>query len=98
MKFCFLPEADNDLRQAIKYYEDCQNELGLDFLIEFDKAIRRIVEYPQAWQEISNNFRRCLLSRFPYGIIYSVEPDCILIVSVMNLHKHPNTWKNKKKN
>jgi plasmid stabilization system protein ParE len=97
MKFHLLPEANDDLSQAIEYYEDCEDGLGLDFLIEFEKAIRRIVEHPQAWQEISKSFRRCLLGRFPYGIIYSVESKCILIVSVMNLHQHPGIWKNRER-
>ena len=49
MKFRFLPEASDELKNATEYYEACQEELGLDFLIEFDRTVRRIVEYPQAW-------------------------------------------------
>jgi toxin ParE1/3/4 len=40
--------------------------------------------------------RRCLLNRFPYGIIYSPESDVIFILAIMNLHRHPDYWKNRK--
>jgi hypothetical protein len=95
MKPLFLPEATGDIARAIEYYEAIQINLGLDFLIELEKAVARIVEYPKAWQKISDDFHRCLLGRFPYGIIYSIETDCIIIVSVMNLHQHPDTWKSR---
>jgi plasmid stabilization system protein ParE len=95
MTYRFLPEAENDLINAVTYYEDCQQSLGIDFTFEVDKAIARILEYPTAWTALSKNCRRCLLNRFPYGIIYSIEEKFILIISIMNLHRHPDYWKNR---
>ena len=95
MNYKFLPEARKDLIEAVAYYESCESALGLDFTIEVDKAIQRIIEYPTAWTTISKNCRRCIVGRFPYGIIYSIEQDLILIVSIMNLHRHPDSWKNR---
>lgn len=88
-----LPEAENDLINAVTYYENCEHSLGIDFAIEVDKTIARIIEYPTAWTSLSDNCRRCLVGRFPYGIIYSIEPNSILIISIMNLHRHPEYWK-----
>lgn len=90
-----LPEAEKDLINAVAYSENCESSLGIDFAIEVDKTIARIIEYPTAWTSLSNNCRRCLVARFPYGIIYSIEPDSILIISIMNLHRHPEYWKDR---
>lgn len=96
MNYKFLPAAEYDLSQSIAYYESCEPDLGIAFAIEVDRTIARIVEYPEAWMQLSNNCRRCLVRRFPYGVIYSIEDDYILIVSIMNLHRHPDYWKNRK--
>ena len=34
--------------------------------------------------------RRCLLHRFPYGVIYRTRSESIQIVAVMHLHRKPN--------
>ncbi len=95
MNYKFLPEAESDLVAAVSYYESCETSLGIDFSFAVSKTIARIIEYPNAWTALSDNCRRCLVGRFPYGVIYSIEPDCILIISIMNLHRHPDYWKNR---
>ena len=38
--------------------------------------------------------RRCLVHRFPYGVIYSVDEQSseVLILAVMHLHRQPDYW------
>jgi len=43
-----------------------------------------------------NEFRRSLVNRFPFGILYSVQNDQIYILAVMHLHKEPGYWKKRK--
>ena len=93
MTYRFLPPAAREVREAARYYEDRVPGLGFDFITEVRAAIRRILAHPQAWCPLDNEFRRCRTARFPYGLIYAVEGDHILIVSVMHLHRHPNTWR-----
>lgn len=95
MNYKFLPEADSDLNSAVAYYENCQTFLGIEFAVSVSKTIDRIMEYPTAWTVLSNNCRRSLVGKFPYGVIYSIEPDCILIIIIMNLHRHPDYWKDR---
>ena len=93
MKYSFHPDAVAEFNHAIEYYEDCVIGLGLDFATEIHTAIERILSHPLAWTEIEKEIRRCLVSRFPYGVLYSVEPDQIYILAIMNLHKDPDYWK-----
>jgi hypothetical protein len=37
-------------------------------------------------------FRRYLLQRFPYGLIYAVEGQTIFVVAVMHLKRKPGYW------
>lgn len=75
MKFNFRPDAEIEFVEAVAYYEDCEKGLGIDFSVEIFATIERIVELPKAWSILDSDIRRCLTSRFPYGVIYSIEPN-----------------------
>ncbi len=96
MSFAFHPEAEAELNEAIEYYEDIEPGLGYDFAMEVYYAIQRAVSLPKAWPVIDGDVRRSLVSRFPYGVLYSEEYEGIYIVAVMPLHRHPDYWKHRK--
>ena len=93
MKFSFHPSAKNEMIKAIDYYEECQKGLGIEFAREVYAAIQNILKFPKAWSKLSKNTRRCLTNRFPFGIIYQIIKNEILIIAVMQLNKEPDYWK-----
>jgi plasmid stabilization system protein ParE len=95
MKIYFHTEAKKELLEAINYYNEFNDLLGSEFVKEFYSAIERIKLFPGAWSKLSKNTRRCLLNRFPYGIIYSVKDEQIIILAVIQLNKKPTYWKNR---
>ena len=56
-------------------------------------TIARVIQYPDAWFEMSENSRRCLVNRFPYGLIYQIKANELRIIAVAHLHRRPNYWK-----
>jgi hypothetical protein len=96
MTFDFHPEAETELLEAIAYYENCAPGLGEDFSLEVYSTVRNILSYPHAWPIVENDVHRCLTSRFPYGVLYSIESDCVYILAVMHLHRHPDYWKHRR--
>jgi hypothetical protein len=97
MRIRFLDIAQIELDQAIEYYNYESPGLGDEFLTEVLKVIDRIGEFPEAWHRLSKRTRRCQTRRFPYGIIYQIREDEILVVAVANLHRHPAYWKGRLK-
>jgi toxin ParE1/3/4 len=95
MKIGFLSPASIDLMAAISYYNDQSEGLGFEFAAEVNRTQERILQYPEAWPKLSKRTRRCRTNRFPYGLIYQVREDSILIVAVMHLSRNPETWKNR---
>ncbi len=95
MSFSFHPEAEEEFVQATAYYENCEFGLGLDFAREVYSTIQNVVDYPLMWMKIEPEIHRCLVHRFPYGVLYSVEPKGIFILAVMNLHRDPDYWKHR---
>ncbi len=92
MKVYFHPEALVDLSDAIAHYEESQKGLGLDLANGVMKTISRICQHPEAWTALSSRSRRCLVGRFPYGVIYQVQSGVLRIISVAHLRRRPNFW------
>ncbi|MCG5535754.1 type II toxin-antitoxin system RelE/ParE family toxin [Ectothiorhodospira mobilis] len=96
MSFRLHPEAERELHEAVHYYEGIEPGLGYDLSVEIYSAIQRAVAYPQAWPVLDDEIRRALVRRFPYGVLYSVEEGTLLVVAVMNLHREPGYWKDRR--
>ena len=92
MKVRFLKPAQSEVDDAVAWYNSQSHSLGIHFLDDIDRAIRRIAAYPLSSMEIEQGLRRCLLSRFPYGIIYGVDSETIIVVAVAHLHREPRYW------
>lgn len=92
MNYRFHPEAEIELNEAVDYYDGCQNGLGLEFADEVRAVIETICRFPSAWTPLSENTRRCLLKRFPYGIVYHPKGGEITIIAVMQLNRKPDYW------
>ena len=92
MNYSFHPAAAEELNEAIDYYNECQEGLGLEFAKEEYITIQNILQFPKAWSPLSKSTRRCLTNRFPYGVIYQEKRDEIVIIAVMQLNKEPSYW------
>ena len=88
----FLDPADEEMVLAAKYYERQTSGLGVDFLIEVERITDMIAEFPYVTTKIRGEIRRRLFRRFPYAILYRVEPEEIVIVAVMHLRRRPGYW------
>ena len=97
MKYCFHPAARQDFFEALEYYEGSQQGLGAAFAKEVYATIQRILYFPEAWSKLSRNTRRCLTNRFPYGVVYHVMKEEILIVAIAQLNRKPGYWKERLK-
>jgi plasmid stabilization system protein ParE len=95
MKIRFLKPAQSEVDNAVAWYDSQSFGLGIQFLDDLDRTVRRIVSYPLSCPEIEPALRRCLLSRFPYGLIYGVDADTIIVVAVSHLHREPRYWINR---
>ena len=94
MQILFHPDAQGELNRAISHYEGSEPGLGYQFAIEIVAAVERIKANPGIWPVLDDQVRRCLVHRFPYGVIYSVDEQKseLLILAVMHLHRQPGYW------
>jgi plasmid stabilization system protein ParE len=98
MEIVFLAPAQAEVMEAISYYNMQSEGLGYEFAAEVKRTIERIIQYPEAWFKLSERTHRCRTNRFPYGVIYQVRAETLLIVAVMHLSREPRTWKSRLRN
>lgn len=92
----FHDEATDEYDAAAAFYEARQSGLGMRFRAAVVARLRSIRAYPKIGTAVSGtDCRKVLVSRFPYKLIYSEEPTCILIVAVAHASRDPNYWQNR---
>jgi Plasmid stabilisation system protein. len=92
MKVVFSKYALQELNDAVRYYELEYEGLGRRFRAEVKKAATRIADYPRAWSVERGDVRKCLLHKFPYKLLYSIEEGHIFVIAVAHQHRKPDYW------
>jgi len=85
--------AEEDLNAAAQYYESRETNLGEEFLKELTLTFLRIRERPLTYSTLFDEYHRCLLTRFPYGVVYRVEEERVLVFAVAHLRRRPGYWR-----
>lgn len=91
----FHPDAQDELISAARFYQDQTSGLGLDFLLTVQRMYERLLEFPASGTPFGRRLRRVLVPKFPYGLLYRVEPERIYIVAVMHLSHRPGYWRSR---
>jgi hypothetical protein len=95
MNIRFLSCAEQEFVEAVDYYNDQCTGLGYEFAAEVKNTLNRIISFPVAWPVFSRRTRRCLINRFPYGILYQIRTDHILVAAIMHLKRDPKGWQDR---
>ncbi len=79
-------EALIEIQEAYEWYEKKRVGLGDELIEELEDCYQKISLNPQHYSFADNRkeFRRIKVARFPYIIIYEVEEDRVIIISVRN--------------
>jgi toxin ParE1/3/4 len=88
-------EAEADLADARKWYEQQRAGLGDEFILCVDAAFERIRRMPEVHPILYKDARRALVRRFPYGVFYRVEADYISVLAVMHNRRDPRRWQSR---
>lgn len=98
MKLRLLEVAEVELDEAVAWYADKGQAAVTLFLAEIATARSRILDHPFAWHPLGDQFRRYRLNRFPYGLIYVVDTDEIVILAVAHHSRRPDYWRDRLRN
>jgi hypothetical protein len=100
VKLRVLAEAEAELYEATRYYEDRQTGLGEDFYQRVVTCMEVIREDPLRFPMYeglgrATEFRRTRVARFPYVVIYKVIVDEIVVAPVAHTSRRPGYWQDR---
>jgi toxin ParE1/3/4 len=88
-------EAETDAEAAFEWYEARRNGLGVEFLEALAHLLEKIEAAPESFSRPEGytgprDFRRGLLRRFPYKVLFEIRPDGRLLgVAVAHTSRRP---------
>jgi toxin ParE1/3/4 len=87
-------QAAAELAQARRWYDEQADGLGSEFVAEFRRASGLIGDHPGAAAKLATGYRRYVLRRFPYGLVYLEKAEILLVVAVWHSARDPGAlWK-----
>jgi len=88
----FHPDIVQEIKASFVWYQNQADGLGDDFLSELESAYQAIIELPDTWPKFQFGFRRFLLSKFPFSVIYKINKETMFVVAVMHNSRKPGYW------
>ncbi len=90
------PEAEVDAFEAATWYEREREGLGSAFLRRLGRVFDRVENGPLQFPLVTDDIRRALMGRFPFGVFFFVEKGAATVIAVMHLHRHPSSWEGRR--
>lgn len=84
--------AKADLREARRWYEGQRVGLGAEFMDAVETTLAGIQAMPQRFPEVRPGFRRALVDRFPYKVIFQELGQQVIVVAVYHNSRDPVGW------
>jgi plasmid stabilization system protein ParE len=78
------PEAEAELAEAFRWYEERMSGLGREFL--------SVARQPEQYAIIHHNVRRALVRKFPYMILFLDCAEQIVVLAVFHAKRIPHRW------
>ena len=97
MRIEILEAAENELHEAIAYYQDIESGLGLRLKEEVRGAIHWISNHAELPRLRPRGYRRVNLKVFAYYVAYDVWDDTIWILAIADGRRRPEYWIERKK-
>lgn len=93
MKLIIRPEAEDELLEAVDWYEARSLGLGADLLRCVDACIQRILRNPECYPVVHGEIRMGIVRRFPYLLLYTVSEETIYVIAIFHAKRDPKTWR-----
>ncbi|MBI5387604.1 MAG: type II toxin-antitoxin system RelE/ParE family toxin [Verrucomicrobia bacterium] len=84
--------AGRELIDSALYYDQRRAGLGEEFLSEVETVLEFIRAQPEAGRPERHATRSYPTKRFPFRIVYDIQPDRLWIVAVAHLSRRPGYW------
>ena len=97
MKLEILREAEDELIEAVEYYEVMEAGLGVRLRQEAERCLVWICEHPLLAHPRRNGYRRVNLRAFPYYAAYAIRGEIVWVLAIGHASRKPEYWSQRMK-
>ena len=82
------------MTDAAEFYRSRSPMLARDFRVSFERALLDATESPEQFPLYfaRAGARRVKLERFPYHLVFLLEPDAIYVIALAHERREPMYW------
>ncbi len=94
MRLRLALEAEEELTEAVEWYEARLAGLGIELVAVVDGALEEIATTPLAhplWKP-ERRYRKKVLRQFPYVIFFRCEDDAVVVLAIAHARRRPGYW------
>ena len=93
--FTFHPEASTDYVQALRWYANRIRKAARGFENEVERVTAILAGNPMRYPECDAGCREAALTRYPYSLVYRIEPHESIFVALEHPSREPGYWANR---
>jgi plasmid stabilization system protein ParE len=83
-------QAENELEDALYFYDSISTKIGDNFLNQINECIESILLNPETYKLEFDIYRQAVVKNFPFVIIYTKIDSIILISAIFHTSKNPD--------
>jgi plasmid stabilization system protein ParE len=88
----FHPEAQAEYDDAVAWYQSRSARASARFRAEVERVLGLIQSYPEMYPPYDDDHRFAVLRRFPYSLVYQVQPGQVYVVAVAHSSRSAGYW------
>src|SRR5258708_16445026 len=96
MRARFLKPAEAEVDEAIAYFNEQRERLGVRFEEELLGTVRLVCDHPLIGKPLTESVRKFGFRKFRYNLIYVVNGDEIVILAVAHHRRRPGYWRGRR--
>jgi hypothetical protein len=92
----FHPEAADEYANSYAWYWAKVTHVAENFEREVKRSLRLMATYPMRWPVYRGPYRRIMVRRFPFSLVYGSYEGRLVVIAVAHGSRRPGYWRDRK--
>jgi plasmid stabilization system protein ParE len=88
----FHPEAQAEYQAARAWYQSRSPRAAERFEAEMERVLGLVGTNPDMFPKYDDEHRFAVLRRYPYSVVYQVQPDRVYVIAVAHSSRSAGYW------
>lgn len=95
MKLNYHNLAEMEIESSLSWYEERSKQAFDQFRIRLASVLNYIIQSPERFPRVYDEFRSARVNKFPYKIIFRIEQGTVYVIALAHDKRDPEYWKDR---